>query len=98
MPLVQRWAVSLPPVLSLLSALVFGILFGIVGILFATPLMVVLMILVRSLYVERLEQQLAFFACTAHSAHIDHRGMRQGSSSVRFGQLTPSACGSLRPE
>jgi predicted PurR-regulated permease PerM len=39
------------------SALVFGILFGIVGVLFATPMMVVLMILVRSLYVERLEQQ-----------------------------------------
>jgi predicted PurR-regulated permease PerM len=56
-PLVQRWAVSLPPVLSLVSALVFGILFGIVGVLFATPMMVVLMILVRSLYVERLEQQ-----------------------------------------
>jgi predicted PurR-regulated permease PerM len=49
--------VSLPPVLSLVSALVFGILFGIVGVLFATPMMVVLMILVRSLYVERLEQQ-----------------------------------------
>lgn len=56
-PLVQRWAVSLPPVLSLVSALVFGILFGIVGVLFATPMMVVLMILVRSLYVERLARQ-----------------------------------------
>jgi predicted PurR-regulated permease PerM len=56
-PLVQRWAVSLPPVLSLVSALVFGILFGIVGVLFATPMMVVLMILVRCMYVERLEQQ-----------------------------------------
>lgn len=55
-PLVQRWAVSLPPVLSLVSALVFGILFGVIGVLFATPMMVVVMILVRCLYVERAER------------------------------------------
>lgn len=55
-PLVQRWAVSLPPVLSLVSALVFGILFGVIGVLFATPMMVVVMILVRRLYVERVER------------------------------------------
>jgi predicted PurR-regulated permease PerM len=54
MPLVQRWAVSLPPVLGLMSTLVFGVLFGVIGVLFATPMMVVVMTMVRCLYVERL--------------------------------------------
>lgn len=51
-PFVQRWAVAMPPVLTMLSALIFGILFGIVGVIFATPMMVVVMIMVRKLYVE----------------------------------------------
>lgn len=54
-PFVQRWAVALPPALTLVSALVFGILFGPLGVVFATPLMVVAMILINRLYVERLE-------------------------------------------
>jgi predicted PurR-regulated permease PerM len=54
MPFVQRWAVELPPVLGLTSVLVFGLLFGLMGVIFATPLMVVLMILVQRLYVEGL--------------------------------------------
>ena len=52
MPFVQRWAVSLPPVLGIVAAVAFGLLFGIVGVLFATPLMVVTMVLVEKLYVE----------------------------------------------
>jgi predicted PurR-regulated permease PerM len=52
MPLVQKWAVELPPVLGIAAAVVFGALFGIVGVLFATPMMVVAMTLVRRLYVE----------------------------------------------
>lgn len=51
-PLVQRRAVALPPVLGLVGVLIFGGLFGIFGILFATPLMVVVMILVQKLYVQ----------------------------------------------
>jgi predicted PurR-regulated permease PerM len=51
-PFVQRWAVAMPPVLTMLSALIFGILFGIVGVIFATPMMVVVMIMVRKLYVQ----------------------------------------------
>ena len=53
MPLVQRWAVKLPPVLGITAAVIFGILFGLVGVLFATPLMVVVMVLVQKLYIER---------------------------------------------
>lgn len=52
MPFVQRWAVSLPPVLSILASVLFGMLLGPLGIFFATPLMVVTMILVQRLYVE----------------------------------------------
>jgi predicted PurR-regulated permease PerM len=55
-PLVQRWAVHLPPVLSLLAVVVFGTLFGVEGIVLGTPLMVVAIVLVRKLYVDRLEQ------------------------------------------
>ena len=52
MPLIQRWTVSLPPALGLLSVVIFGLLFGVMGVVFATPLMVVLMILIKKLYVE----------------------------------------------
>lgn len=54
-PFVQRWAVALPPAMTLVSTLVFGILFGPLGVVFATPLMVVVMILVNRLYVPALE-------------------------------------------
>jgi predicted PurR-regulated permease PerM len=52
MPFVQRWAVELPPVLGITAAVIFGLLFGLTGIIFATPLMVVAMVLIRKLYVE----------------------------------------------
>jgi predicted PurR-regulated permease PerM len=52
MPLIQRWAVSLPPALGLIGVVVFGLLFGVLGVLFATPLMVVVMVLTQKLYVE----------------------------------------------
>ena len=51
-PFVQRWAVAMPPVLTMLSAVIFGILFGAVGVVFATPMMVVVMVLVRKLYIQ----------------------------------------------
>ncbi len=52
MPLVQRWAVSLPPALAVAAVVVFGLLFGLFGVLFATPLMIVVMVFIRKLYVE----------------------------------------------
>jgi len=52
MPLIQRRTVALPPALGLLSVVIFGLLFGLMGVVFATPLMVVLMILVQKLYVD----------------------------------------------
>lgn len=52
MPLVQRWAVELPAVLGIMSAVIFALLFGLPGIIFATPMMVVVMVLVKKLYIE----------------------------------------------
>ena len=52
MPIVQKWAVSLPPALTIIGVVVFGLLFGVLGVLFATPLMVVVLVLVQRLYVD----------------------------------------------
>lgn len=51
-PIVQRYAVDLPPALLLFSVVAGGFLFGIVGILFAAPLTVVTFVLVKRLYVR----------------------------------------------
>jgi predicted PurR-regulated permease PerM len=51
-PIVQQQVVSLPPALGLSTVLAMGILFGILGILVATPLTVVVFILIRILYVK----------------------------------------------
>jgi predicted PurR-regulated permease PerM len=51
-PMLQRRSVSIPPALGVLAIVGLGALFGTYGVLFATPLLLVLMILVRMLYVE----------------------------------------------
>lgn len=52
MPLVERWAVSLAPALAIMAAVIFGVLFGLPGLVLSTPLMVVTMVLVQKLYVQ----------------------------------------------
>ena len=52
MPLVQRRAVQLPPVLTLLAIVAFGLLFGLPGILLGAPLTVVALVAVEQLYVR----------------------------------------------
>lgn len=51
-PIAERWAVSLPPALTVASTVGFGLLFGVLGVLFATPIAVALMVVVRMLYVR----------------------------------------------
>ena len=51
LPLAQKWAVSLPPALGLISIVGFGLVFGLMGVLFAMPLTVVAVVLVQKLYV-----------------------------------------------
>jgi predicted PurR-regulated permease PerM len=52
-PLIQKRTVRLPPALGLLSILAFGFAFGVWGFILATPLAVVLMVLVKKLYIEK---------------------------------------------
>jgi predicted PurR-regulated permease PerM len=51
-PLIEKWSVGLPPVLAILSLVIFGLLFGIPGVIVAAPLMIVVMIMIRKLYIE----------------------------------------------
>jgi Domain of unknown function DUF20. len=48
-PMAQKWAVSLPPALGLVGIAVFGVLLGPAGVLFAMPLLVVAVALVKEL-------------------------------------------------
>jgi len=52
-PIIQKKAVALPPALGIIAVVVFGMLFGPLGIVLAHPLMVTTMVLVRRLYIER---------------------------------------------
>lgn len=51
-PLVQKKVVSLPPAVTVFGVIAGGILFGPAGLLFAAPLLVVVFVLVKRLYVE----------------------------------------------
>lgn len=51
-PYVQKRAVELPPVVALFSTVIFGFLFGVLGLIFAVPLVVTLMIAVQEIYVH----------------------------------------------
>lgn len=67
-PLVQRWTIRLPPVVGLLAVLVAWFLFGVLGVVFATPMAVVAIALVKHLYVEdTLENHAAIPAMRANS-------------------------------
>ncbi len=51
-PLIQRRAVALPPALALIAVALFGIIFGPLGVIFAHPLMVCVIVLVKRLYIR----------------------------------------------
>ncbi|ALK96221.2 MULTISPECIES: AI-2E family transporter [unclassified Massilia] len=51
-PMIDSWAVSLPPALIIVMQLVFGTIFGFAGIALATPLTASLILLVKMLYVQ----------------------------------------------
>jgi predicted PurR-regulated permease PerM len=52
MPLVQRRVVELPPAVTLFAVVAFGLLFGSLGVLFATPLAVVIFVAIKKLWVR----------------------------------------------
>jgi predicted PurR-regulated permease PerM len=51
-PIIQRRVVAVPPALTLFSVVGFGVLFGPLGVIFATPLAVVAMVLIERLYIQ----------------------------------------------
>jgi predicted PurR-regulated permease PerM len=51
-PVIEHKMVSLPPALILTSQAVMGLLFGVVGLLVATPVALTLVVLVQTLYLE----------------------------------------------
>ncbi len=51
-PLVQQKAVSLPPAVAIAAITLIGVLFGVMGLIVATPLAVVLMVAIKMLYIE----------------------------------------------
>lgn len=50
MPLLQNRMVDLPPAITIFGIIAAGILFGVAGVLLATPLTIVVLVLVRRLY------------------------------------------------
>ena len=52
MPLLQNRMVDLPPAVTIFGIIASGILFGLPGVLLATPLTIVVLVLVRRLYLE----------------------------------------------
>ena len=52
MPLLQNKMVDLPPAVTIFGIIAAGILFGVAGVLLATPLTIVVLVLVRRLYLE----------------------------------------------
>lgn len=51
-PLIQQHMVHIPPAIVILSVVAFGLVFGIAGVILATPLAVIAMVLVGMLYVQ----------------------------------------------
>ena len=51
-PIIHRQMVTLPPALTLFSIIAAGLIFGLVGLVFATPLLVVIYVMVKRLYVR----------------------------------------------
>jgi predicted PurR-regulated permease PerM len=56
-PQVQKYATKLPPVLTILALALFAKIFGFMGLLVATPLLVVVLILVKTMYREDVLQR-----------------------------------------
>jgi len=56
-PLIQKRTVALPPALTIFSQTIFGTLFGVLGLILATPVMAALLVLVRMAYVEDVLEQ-----------------------------------------
>ena len=57
-PIIQRHAVSIPPALMMVTQVAMGVLAGGLGVIVAVPLIALVMVLVRRIYIARLEHEL----------------------------------------
>lgn len=51
-PMIQRHEVTLPPILTVSAQLLMGVMFGLIGIMLAAPLLVVALVLIQMLYIR----------------------------------------------
>ncbi|MDQ3323147.1 MAG: AI-2E family transporter [Acidobacteriota bacterium] len=51
-PMIERRTVELPPVLTIISQLALAVLLGALGLILATPILAVVMVLVQTLYIQ----------------------------------------------
>ncbi len=56
-PLIQQRTASLPPLLTLVAVIVMGILSGVLGIILATPITLVALVLIQMLYVDEISSE-----------------------------------------
>lgn len=66
-PLVMRGAVRLPPALTVVFQALMAVIFGFLGLLLAVPLLAVVLVAVRTLYVEPLEENAGAHGASASS-------------------------------
>lgn len=57
-PIIQRHAVSIPPALMMVAQVAMGVLAGGLGVIVAVPLTALALVLVRRIYVDRIEHEL----------------------------------------
>ena len=93
MPLLQNRMVDLPPAITIFGIIAAGILLGPVGVLLATPLTVVLLVLVRRLYLhedaegDRRERRPRQLAPPCHRIERDRGGVRDVEAFHRHGRI-----------
>lgn len=51
-PLIERHTVELPPALTIIVQLILGVLFGALGLIFASPILAVVVVLIQMLYIQ----------------------------------------------
>lgn len=51
-PIIERHTVELPPALTIIVQLILGVLFGALGLIFASPILAVVVVLVQMLYIQ----------------------------------------------
>lgn len=72
-PIVQKSAVDIPPTLLIVALFAMGLIFGVAGLLVATPLLAVLMVIVRRVYVQRILEGRSPYG-EAEPAHLAEGG------------------------